>query len=436
MVRDINSVLVIGGGTMGSQIAAACAAAGRSVLILELDAALARRAVERALATAQSDEEKAQLARHIQSGILKDRQGEIGSYDWLCEAIDEDLQAKRTLFAQLEPLRRDGSVVSTNTSGILLREITGGVPERLRRDIAVTHFFNPVRVMRLLEIVAGPETRAEARDTLAAFCRDALGKGIVYAKDTVNFIGNRIGCFWILSGLHKAQPYLAAGLSMEKIDALMGAPVGLPSTGLYGLVDLIGLDVMNYIGENLAVNLPAGDAGSAYARFPAGEKALLARGQLGRKTGGGFYRVRKAADGSKTKEVFDVEANGWHPAAAVELAPRHARADTLLFSDDLEGRFAWDLMGGTLLYAAGLIPEISDDIVSIDRAMRWGFAWKKGPFELLDEVGPARVIERLRGAGQQVPRMLAALDSAHAATFYRDGEYLGLDGVYRSLPPE
>ena len=436
MAYEIESVAIIGGGTMGSGIAAACAAAGRSVLLLETDAASAQRALGRALATAQSPEEKAALAKFIETGTVAERLGEIGRYDWICEAVVEDLQTKRELFAKLEPLRRDGSVVSTNTSGIPLRDIAAGLPERLRRDIVVTHFFNPVRVMRLLEIVAGPETRAQARDALAAFCHDALGKGVVYAKDTVNFIGNRIGCFWMLSGLHKAKPYLAQGLGMETIDALMGAPVGLPSTGLYGLIDLIGLDVMDFVGKNLAINLPAGDAGLAYTRFPEAEQALLTRGQLGRKSGGGFYRVLKAADGSKTKEVYDLQSQAWRAAAAVQLAPQHSQAGTLLFSGDAEGRFAWDLMGGTLLSAAGLIPEISDDVVNIDRAMRWGFAWKKGPFELLDEIGPQRVIERVRGTGQPVPKMLAVLDAARAPRFYRDGEYLGLDGVYRPVPAE
>ena len=174
----------------------------------------------------------------------------------------------------------------------------------------------------------------------------------------------------------------------------------------------------------------------AAALFPPAEQALLAKGQLGRKSGGGFYRIQKAADGSKLKQVFDLNSKEWRPAAAIKLNPQHARAETLLFSDDPEGRFAWELMGGTLLYAAGLVPEISDDIVGIDRAMRWGFAWKKGPFELLDEVGPARVIERVRRAGQQVPRMLAVLEGARAERFYRDGQYLGLDGAYHPLPPE
>jgi len=438
MTLKINSVAVIGGGTMGNGIAAASAAAGRRVLLLEVDRAAAEKALERALATAQTPEEREKLAAHIVIGTIDADLPKIADYDWICEAIIEDLAAKRALFARIEPWRGAGSVVSTNTSGIPLRDITAGLLQKLRQDIVVTHFFNPVRVMRLLEIVSGAETRPEVKEALAAFCRSALGKGVVHAKDTVNFIGNRIGCFWMLSGLHKAKPYLANGLSPERIDALMGAPVGLPSTGLYGLIDLIGLDVMDFVGKNLAANLPKDDVGRAFTAFPPAEQALLEKGQLGRKSGGGFYRVIKREDGSKLKEVFDLANGQWRAAEAVTLAAPHDKAETLLFADDAEGRFTWDLLGGTLLYAADLIPEIADDIVNVDRAIRWGFAWKKGPFELLDQIGPAKVIARLEAEGRPLPRLLAALKKAGAASFYRqDGtEYFGADGVYHTVPTE
>ncbi len=438
MTLSITSVAVIGGGTMGCGIAAASAAAGCRVLLLDIDQAAAALALERALATATSPDERQHLQERITTGTIDGDLAKIGDYDWICEAIIEDLATKRALFARLEPWRRDGSVVSTNTSGIPLRDITAGLPERLRRDMVVTHFFNPVRVMKLLEIIAGTETRPEVQEALARFCRTSLGKGVVQAKDSVNFIGNRIGCFWMLSGLHLAKPALEAGLSMERIDALMGAPVGLPATGLYGLIDLIGLDVMDFVGKNLAVNLPANDRGRAFMAFPAAEQALLERGQLGRKTSGGFYRVIKEADGGKRKEVYDLGTGVWRPAATVTLSPPHDRAETLLFADDAEGRLSWELLGGTLFYAADLIPEIADDIVNIDRALRWGFAWKQGPFELLDAIGPAKVIARLDSEGQSPPRLLAALKQAGAASFYRKGgtEFFGADGAYHPVPGE
>ncbi len=433
MARTIQSVAVIGGGTMGSGIAAAVAAAGQKVLLLDVSRAAAEKGLAKALATAADEAEAARLRGLITLGEIEADLPAIAGYDWICEAVIEDLPTKRALFQRIEQVRRPGSVISTNTSGIPLRDIVDGQPERLRQDIVVTHFFNPVRVMKLLEIVAGDDTLAEVKDALAAYGRDVLGKGVVHAKDTVNFIGNRIGCFWMLSGLHKAKPYLAQGLSQETIDALLGAPVGLPSTGFYGLIDLIGLDVMDFVGKNLAVNLPQGDVGRAFTAFPATEQALLERGQLGRKAGGGFYRVKKLPDGSKSKETFDLQSGQWRPTQAVQLQPRHQDAASLLLGDDLESRFAWDVMGGTLLYAADLVPQISDDIVNIDRAMRWGFAWKEGPFELLDRLGAKNVIAKLEAAGQPLPRLLAVLKQAGAERFYQDGEFFGSDGRYHPV---
>ena len=223
---------------------------------------------------------------------------------------------------------------------------------------------------------------------------------------------------------------------METIDALMSAPVGLPSTGLYGLIDLIGLDVMDFVGKNLAVNLPAGDIGRAFTSFPPQEQAMFERGQLGRKTGGGFYGVTRTDDGAKLKETFDLDTGDWRAARELELLPVHHELATLMSAQDPCGAFARDLMGGTLLYAADLVPQIADDIVNIDRAMRWGFAWQKGPFEMLDALGPSALASDMKARGQDLPAMLAVLDQAGATSFYRDGgaEYLGRDGAWHRVP--
>ncbi len=434
MSRKINSVAVLGAGTMGIGIAGLAAEHDCKVLMLDVSMEAAEKALERIVNGRPPAIDTPGKEANITLGTLEDDLEKIADYDWVCEAVIEDLATKRALFDCLEPLRKDGSVVSTNTSGIPLRDITAGMPERLLKDVCVTHFFNPVKIMKLCELVPSTQTDPEVVDAFRDYLGGVMGKGVVNAKDTVNFIGNRIGCFWMLMGLHAATHARAAGLSQERIDALMSKPMGLPPTGLYGLIDLIGLDVMDFVGKNLALNLPKDDAGRAFTKFPAAEQALFERGQLGRKSGGGFYRVSKLDDGSKKKETFDLDTGEWRDAEVVAL---DVGAD-VMFDDSADGAFAWGIMGGTLAYAADLVPEISDDIVNIDRAMRWGFGWSKGPFELIDAIGPGRFAEQCRAKLGHTPKMLGVLETAGAESFYtEDGRsFLGLDGKLHKVPAE
>ncbi|MBL4741196.1 MAG: 3-hydroxyacyl-CoA dehydrogenase family protein [Sneathiella sp.] len=438
MTREVKSVAVLGGGTMGLGIAAASADAGANVLLLDVTLAAAEASFERMKNIRPPAFEDPASADRITLGGFDTDLAKISDYDWICEAIVEDVTVKRELFEKLEPLRRDGSVISTNTSGIPLKDITEGMPIRLRKDIVVTHFFNPVKIMRLMELIPGEDTTKDVTDALADFCANKLGKGVVYAKDTVNFIGNRIGCFFMLSGLHKARAAVQSGMSMEQVDALLSKPVGLPPTGLYGLIDLIGLDIMDLVGKNLEANLPASDVGRGFTSFPPEEQAMLDRKQLGRKTKGGFYRLNIAEDGTKTKEIFDLKTEDWRVAEKFALDAVHQNSEDVFFSDDAEGKLVWDIMGGTLLYAADLVPQISDDVVNIDRAMRWGFGWGKGPFELLDQLNPSKVIAKLEAAGQELPAMLKTLKESGAESFYRNEgtEYLALDGSWVAVPAE
>jgi 3-hydroxyacyl-CoA dehydrogenase len=440
MARNIGSVAVMGSGTMGAGIAALCASKGAKVLLLDMPAkegdrnAIAKAARER---MAQQKLLEPAQAQAVEVGNFEDDLAKVAQADLIVEAIVENVSAKRALFEKLEKVRRDGSIVTTNTSGIRLAEITAGMPKRLRRDVAVTHFFNPVKVMRLVELVPGEDTSGEVVETLAAYLSKGLGKGVVWGKDTVNFIANRIGCFWMLAGLNEnAGAYKE--LSVEQVDALMGQPVGVPPTALYGLCDLVGLDVLGLVARNLGANLSAQDAGREYAQLPPVAQKMLERGQVGRKAGGGFYRMTTGADGQKLKETFDLRSETWRPSQNVKLDDAHATLQGALTADDALGRFGWTVMGGTLLYAADLVPEISDDIVNVDRAMRWGFAWRQGPFEMLDALGPARVVERLEREGRPLPAMLKVLRQAKAETFYRDGgkRFLGRDGQWRDTPPE
>ena len=434
-VRDIQSVAVLGSGTMGSGIAALCASAGCDVILLDVNEELVHRSKQNMLAGRMPMLDSSDASDRIDVGTFGENLDRAGQADWVCEAIIEDLNTKQELFGQIDEVRKPGSIVSTNTSGILLRSITEGMSDQLQQDVAVTHFFNPVKVMRLLEIVAGQNTSPEVIESLASFARNRLGKGVVYAKDTVNFIGNRIGCFWMLAGLHRGQEARARGLSVERIDALMSTAFGCPSTGLYGLIDLIGLDVLNFVAVNLEENLPSDDSGRAYVRFPSQEQSMLGNGQLGRKSGGGYYRMLKSEDGSRKKEMYDPQSNEWH---AVQGEAIEQDAKSLLFDSSAESEFVWNMVADTLCYAADLVPEISNDIVNIDRAMRWGFNWQAGPFQMLDEFGPADVIDRLQSDGRDIPHMLATLRSCGSDGFYsEDGlNYLGSDGNLHAVPDE
>ena len=408
---------------MGAGIAAVSAKAGCRVLLLDADPEAAQRAL---------DGVEADFRDLVSIGTVDARLDDVAGYDWVCEAVVEDLAVKRELFERLEAARSDGSVISSNTSGIPLRQISEGMSERFRRDVAITHFFNPVQVMKLFELVPGEDTDPEVIDAFARFGAERLGKGVVHAKDTVNFIGNRIGCFFMLSGLHMAKPFLADGMTQETIDAVLGAPIGLPPTGLYGLIDLIGLDVMELVGANLAQNLPEGDRGLEFAQFPEAEQAMADRGQLGRKTGGGFSRRTKLADGSRKAETFDLTTGEWRDAVAPDLEGVSADLGEVMFADSPQGELARHVFGGTLAYAADLVPEIADDIANVDNAIRWGFNWVHGPFEMLDHLGPARVIEFLRGVGAPLPAMLATLESSGRTTFYSQSA----DGARRQLMPD
>lgn len=442
---DIKRVAVLGSGTMGAGIAGVCANAGVEVLLLDTDKAACAAAKTR-LTTGKSPViENHALLGKITIGSFEHDLNKIADCQWICEAIIEDVQIKREFFIRIEELRSAHSIVSTNTSGIPLRAIYADMPMRLQQDIAVTHFFNPAHVMKLVELVAGENTRPEVIATLADFLgkshnksrHNSLGKGVVYAKDTVNFIGNRIGCMWMLAGIQLGEKaIIEEGLSIETVDALMSEPMGFPATGLYGLIDLVGLDVMQNVAKNLAVNLPTNDFGRKFIALTDNIRAMVERGQLGRKTGRGFYQLQRHDDGSKRMQVFDIQTQQWRAAEQVKL-PEHERTLADLFaSDSVNGRFVKDLMATTLCYSADLVPEIADDIVNVDRAMRWGFAWQRGPFEMIDELGAQSLIEQVNAHAMAMPKMLQVLIDAKQSTFYRNqgSEFLTTAGKWQKVP--
>ena len=429
MSSNINSIAVLGAGTMGAGIAALAADKDCKVLLLDISEEAAKKGKDSMISERNPMLSDPSKINNVEIGTFDNDFELIKNYDWICEVVVEKLVIKRQIFERIEKYRKEGSIVSSNTSGIPLRDITDNMPDRLLEDVCITHFFNPVKVMKLCELIPGEKTKPEILNSLSIFLQDIMNKGVVNAKDTVNFIGNRIGCFLILKGLHQGKKARETGIIQEEIDCLMSRPIGLPPTGLYGLVDLIGLDVMYSVGKNLAINLPKNDQGLNYVNLPAEEQNMYDNGQLGRKTGGGFYRIQKLDNGEKKKEVFDLSNLEWRDFKKISI-----EGDLSLMLEDTEqGNYLWQVMGSTLAYAADLIPEIADDILNIDRAMRWGFAWSKGPFEMLDAIGPDNFINKCRENNISIPKMLQILDESENNSFYMDGKYLTKEGVYKDI---
>ncbi|MDX1434439.1 MAG: 3-hydroxyacyl-CoA dehydrogenase NAD-binding domain-containing protein [Gammaproteobacteria bacterium] len=413
---SINRVAVLGAGVMGSGIAAQVSNAGYDVVLLDIVAdgaadrnAIAAGALEKMLATQPAPFMDPRNARRITVGNLEDDLALLAQVDWIIEAVIERLDVKRDLYAKVDAVRKDGSVVSSNTSTIPLASLTETMPESFRRDFLITHFFNPPRYMRLLELVAGPATRAQAAREVRDFCDRALGKGVVECKDTPGFIGNRIGVYWLQCAVIEA---IRQGLSVEEADAVAGRPLGIPKTGVFGLMDLVGIDLMPHIIVSMDNLLAADDAMREYFEMPALIEKMIAEGYTGRKGKGGFYRLQRDG-GKRIKQAIDLATGEYREARSARLesvdAARSGGVRALMEHTDKGGAYAWQVMSKTLAYAASLVPEIADDVVAVDEAMKLGYNWTHGPFELIDGLGAAWFASRLRDEGRAVPELLEAV---------------------------
>ncbi|MDH4109353.1 MAG: 3-hydroxyacyl-CoA dehydrogenase NAD-binding domain-containing protein [Gammaproteobacteria bacterium] len=438
----IEQAAVIGAGTMGLGIAGQLANAGVDVLLLDVPSqgpnrnAICERALERLMNEQQPGLlHKDKLAR-IRIGNTEDDLAKIADADWIAEAVVERLEVKRALYRRIDAVRRTGSIVSSNTSTIPISLLVDGMPEAFRREFAITHFFNPVRYMPLLEIVRGEATLPEVIDCLERFNDERMGKGIVVCKDTPGFLGNRVGVFAIQTALHSA---FRLGLSPEEADAIFGRPMGVPKTGVFGLYDLIGIDLMSDVARSLVDILPPEDMFHRVADEIAVMRRMIDAGLLGNKGGrGGFYRFREPGN-SATRETLDFASFDYRPydrsrpAIAVK-AEESGDFTQLLEADDRYGRYAWDVLSDTLVYAAQLVPEVNESLVAIDDAMKLGYNWARGPFEMIDAIGPDRFVQRLQKEGRPVPAFLRA---AVGKSFYRVSggrlQHLLADGSWRDL---
>jgi 3-hydroxyacyl-CoA dehydrogenase len=353
-----------------------------------------------------------------------------GECDWIVEAVTERLDIKRRVFDGVRLHARPTAVVTSNTSGIPIASMVEGTSSAWRRRFFVTHFFNPVRYMHLLELVAGPDTDRALFDAFAAFGQKQLGKGIVVGRDTPNFVANRIGTFGLLSTLHKMGKY---GMGVAEVDKIFGKPLGRPKSAVFRTADLVGLDTLAHVAKNCLENLPH-DPWRDVFRAPPFIDGMLAKHLLGDKSGGGFYRKHRGEAGKEILQL-DLATLEYGPQPKVRFESLGAvkdieevgqRVKAFLAQTDAAARFAWEITADVLVYSAGLVGEIADDVANIDAAMRWGFGWEQGPFETWDALGVAESVARMRAEGRVIP---AAAELAEQA----GGWYSRERGVTRFL---
>lgn len=444
----INKVAVIGAGVMGSGIAAQITNAGYDVVLLDIvppdpskfggdRTAFARGAIEKMLKADPAPFMDKRNARRITPGNLEDDLALLGDCDWIIEVVLEDLKVKHDTYKKIDAHRKKGAIVSSNTSTIPLHNLLEGQSEDFAQNFLITHFFNPPRYMRLLELVIGEKTSRSAVDAVRDFCDIKLGKGVVVCHDTPGFIANRLGVFWLTAGINEA---INLGVSIEDADAVMSKPVGIPKTGVFGLVDLVGVDLMPHLSASLLATLPQNDRYRDIFKDYGFIHGMIKAGYTGRKGKGGFYRLKP--DGSREKQALAITPDSFDEAQyqkagkpalkAVDAGKEGLRA--VVQTDEPAGRYAWKVLAQTLHYAASLVPEIADNIHDVDEAMKLGYNWKFGPFEMIDQLGAEWFAARLLEEGLDVPDLLAKLGGG---TFYKveNGQrhYFGVDGKYHAI---
>jgi 3-hydroxyacyl-CoA dehydrogenase len=444
--RVFQKIAVIGAGTMGSGIAAQIANAGHDVMLFDLpardgdDKSPAELAIDRLIVSDPPQLMHKRNADRITTGTITDDFDALADCDWIIEAVVERLDIKKDLYRRLDATIGPDCIVSSNTSTIPISLLVEDMPPVFRQRFAITHYFNPVRYMRLLELVRGTETRDDVIDRLADFNDRVLGKGVVRCADTPGFLGNRVGVFALQVGIDEA---VRCGLTIEQADALMGRPMGIPKTGVFGLYDLIGIDLMVDVVASLRSILPEGDAFHAVGGENTMITAMIADGFTGNKGRGGFYMTGDGGEQLARPLSGDGETLAdWRPAsntlpdsamrAADAAATRREPLLEIIDGNDDCARFSRRVLGRVLAYAASLVPDVTTSPQDIDDAMKLGFNWQRGPFEMIDAIGASRMAALLDEAGLETPGVLASSDS-----FYRaDGDVLTVrqsDGKFAAV---
>src|SRR5574337_1898147 len=444
MPSAIKRAAVLGAGVMGSGIAAHLANAGIPTYLLDIvpselsdedrRAGLTRespafrnrfaaKGLEAALKASPPAFFSPKDARLITVGNIDNHLGWVSETDWIIEAAPERLEIKQALFAKVDAHCKSGTFVSSNTSGIPIRLLAEDRSDDFRQHFLGTHFFNPPRYMRLLELIPGPNTLPEVMQRMATFAERTLGKGIVFAKDTPNFIANRIAAFGLFTAMRLR---IEGDYSIEEVDRLTGSAIGRAKTATFRTADLVGLDTVAHIAAHMADALPDATERAVYT-LPPFLLELVKRGWLGEKAGQGFYKRIKGTDRSEilVLDYHTMEYGQQRPIAFPSLDMAQGieepveRLRALAYADDRAGRYVWPLLRETLLFTAHHIPEIADDIVSVDQAMKWGFGWELGPFELWDALGVEKASARMAQEGKTIPPLVTALLQSGAHSFYR-----------------
>jgi 3-hydroxyacyl-CoA dehydrogenase len=445
MEKKIEKAGVIGAGVMGATIAAQLANVGIKTILLDIVPPklteedkgkglteespvfrnkFAQNGLQGALKSKPASFYIPENAKLITTGNLEDNLSWLTEVDWIIEVVVERLDIKQSVFAKIESILTPGTLVTSNTSGISAAAMCEGRSETFRKHFAITHFFNPPRYMKLLEIVPGPETLPEVVETLAETCEKVVGKGVVYAKDTPNFIANRIGIFGMFSII---GAMMDMGLTVEAVDKLTGPVIGHPKSASFRTADLVGLDTLVHVADNVYDGVPEDEKRDIF-KPPAFIQKMVEKGLLGEKSKQGFYKKTKDSEGKKAIISIDPETLEYKPQEKVKIASLEAaktaggtatKTKSLFYAGDLGGQFTFRHLSETLIYAANRIPEIADDIVNVDNAMRWGFAWRMGPFESWDAIGVRKSTARMKEAGYEIPAWVEEMLESGKDSFYR-----------------
>jgi len=409
----ISKVVVIGSGTMGSGIAAQVANAGLQVHLLDLTTEIVADACERIKKSRPPLLMEKDNFNHIIPGNIENDMETLKDADWVVEAVVERIDIKKTLYSQIDSLRKPGALISSNTSSIPLKVLTEDMSKEMKEVFCITHFFNPVRYMRLLELVIGPQNNKDIINNFVTFGDKILGKTVVVCNDSPGFLGNRVGVYAMQVAMTEA---FNLGLSVEEADAVFGRPLGIPKTGIFGLYDLIGIDLMADVLKSFIKELPSNDSFHEVGVELPIINQLIADGYTGRKGKGGFFRMNKSS-GTKVLESLNYNSNTYHESKKVDLQlPEVMDVMKVLNREDVYGKYAWSIMKKTILYASRLIPDVTENFNDIDDAMKCGFNWTKGPFEILNEIGIENFVSKLNRE-EEIPSFIKQLQDQKKLLF-------------------